>query len=365
MKRVNVNLGSRSYPIFIGAGISVRTGRIVAGLDIGTDAYVITNPLIQKKYGAALAASLRKAGLSVRFKNIADTEQSKSLSTAAAVLKDLAAFDKRKHIFIVALGGGVVGDLAGFVAAVYKRGIPYIQMPTTLLAQVDSSIGGKTAVDLPEGKNLVGAFYQPRAVITDVALLKSLHARQLRQGLAEVIKYGLIRDRQLFSYIENNMRRILSHDQAALTHIVERCSRIKAGIVSRDEREKKSLRTLLNFGHTIGHAIEAACDYCDYGHGEAVALGMLVAADISRQMRMLGEKAQERITRLIKAAGLPIKLRGVSLQKIISIHYRDKKFMAGKNRFVLLQAIGKAKVVSNVSLLIIQQAIKGSGTFNC
>ncbi|MFA5100422.1 MAG: 3-dehydroquinate synthase [Candidatus Omnitrophota bacterium] len=358
MKTIRVNLGARSYPIHIGTGILRSAGRLLAAQAIGSDAYIITNTTVQKKYGVLLLSSLQSAGISARVKYIADTEKAKSLATAAAVLEDLARFDRKKRVFIIALGGGVVGDLAGFVAAIYKRGIPYIHIPTTLLAQVDSSIGGKTAVDLPEGKNLVGAFYQPRAVIADIALLKSLHIRQLRQGMAEVIKYGLIKDRQLFVFAEKNIKRILSGNTQALSYIVGRCAAIKADIVSRDEREERAMRTLLNFGHTIGHAIEAAGAYGAYGHGEAVALGMLVAADISRQMKLLDAKSQERIRQMILSAGLPVKLRGVSLQKIISVHYRDKKFIAGRNRFVLLSGIGKAKVVENVSLLIIQRSLE-------
>jgi 3-dehydroquinate synthase len=358
MKTIKVNLGARSYPVFIGTGILGQAGRLISALAIGTDAYIITNTFIQKKYGALLLSALRMAGIAGRVKCIADTEKSKSLATAAVVLRDLARFDRKKRVFIIALGGGVVGDLAGFVAAIYKRGIPYIQIPTTLLAQVDSSIGGKTAVDLPEGKNLVGAFYQPRAVIADVALLRSLDKRQLRQGIAEVIKYGLIKDRPLFVYLEKNIKQILSGNTGALSFIVGRCAAIKADIVSRDEREERAIRTLLNFGHTIGHAIETAGGYGVYGHGEAVALGMLVAADISRQLKMLDAGSQERIKQLIFKAGLPAKLQGMSLQKIIAVHYRDKKFIAGKNRFVLLEEIGKAKVVTNISLVIIQRSLE-------
>jgi 3-dehydroquinate synthase len=362
MNTIKVNLGSRSYPVLIGSGMLAKCGKIARSLDIGADAYVVTNSLIQKKYGARLVSSLKSAGISSRFKLIADTEKSKSLATASALLNDLAVYDMKKRVFIIAFGGGVVGDLAGFVAALYKRGIPYIQVPTTLLAQVDSSIGGKTAVDLDTGKNLVGAFYQPKAVIADISVLRSLDKRQLRQGVSEVIKYGLIASRQLFSYVEKNMARILAGDTAALSFIVQECSRIKAAVVSADEKEEKSLRTLLNFGHTIGHAIEAGGGYSKYGHGDAVALGMLVAADISVHMNMLDKGSFERIKRAIAGAGLPTRLRGVPLGKIISLHYRDKKFKAGKNRFVLLESIGKAKVVENIRLLIIK---KGSDTIIC
>ncbi|MFA6384629.1 MAG: 3-dehydroquinate synthase [Candidatus Omnitrophota bacterium] len=358
MKTINVNLGARSYPIYIGTGILRQAGRLLAGRRIGSDAYIITNSTISRRYGALLSAALRASGISVRVKRIGDTEKSKSLSTAAAVLEDLARFDRKKSVFIVALGGGVVGDLAGFVAAIYKRGVPYIQVPTTLLAQVDSSIGGKTAVDLPDGKNLVGAFYQPMAVIVDCDLLKSLDVRQLRQGMAEAIKYGLIRDRQLFGYIERNIIRILSGDPEVLLYIVRRCASIKADIVSRDEREERSLRTILNFGHTIGHAIEAAGGYSAYGHGEAVSLGMLAAAYISGQMKLLDTCSLERIKRIILSAGLPAQLRKVSIRKIIFAHYRDKKFIAGRNRFVLLNGIGKAIVAENVSSALIRRSVE-------
>ena len=357
MKTVPVALGRRSYKIHIGAGIISRCGRIVRALGIGSDAYIVTNRRIEKKYGRRLCASLRAAGISWRIKCIPDTEKSKSFATASAVLSDLARYDRMKRVFVIALGGGVVGDLAGFVAAVYKRGVPYIQVPTTLLAQLDSSIGGKTAVDLPAGKNLAGAFYQPRAVIADVSVLASLARRQLRQGMAEAIKYGLIRDAQLFLYIEKNVKRLLSGDAAALSRVIARCCRIKAAIVSADEREEKSLRTILNFGHTIGHAIEAAAGYGRYGHGEAVSLGMLIASDISVHMKMLRPEAYARIERLLKNAGLPVRLRSVPMQKIVSIHYRDKKFKAGRNRFVLLAGIGRAKVAENISLLIIKKSL--------
>ncbi len=366
MKKIRVALKDRSYNIHIGAGIMRQCGHIAARLAVGTDAYVITNRRIQAKYGRTLCASLKAAGISSTVRLIPDTEKSKSFATAAAVLNDLARFDRNRHVFIVALGGGVVGDLAGFIAAVYKRGIPYIQVPTTLLAQIDSSIGGKTAIDLPAGKNLVGAFHQPRAVITDVSALASLGKRQLCQGMAEAIKYGLIRDKRLFLYIEKNIAGLLAKDRRALSFVIARCSSIKADIVSRDEREEKSLRTILNFGHTIGHAIESASGYNRYGHGEAVALGMLVASDISRQMKMITAHDQERIIRLIKAAGLPVRLKGVPFRKIISMHYRDKKFKAGRNRFVLLDGIGRARVVENISLFIIRSTLaKSSGPAIC
>ncbi len=361
MSVITVDLKSRSYPVIIGCGSLRGCGRVVQRLNIGSDAYIVTNPADYRLYGSVVGESLSRAGFTVRIKKVRDSEESKSLECVSGVLSDLASHDAMKSTFIVALGGGVIGDLAGFCAAVYKRGIPYIQIPTTLLAQVDSSIGGKTAVDLKSGKNLVGAYHQPRAVITDVSLLKSLDRRQLANGLAEVIKYGLIRDKELFEYIERNLSHILSCESRAMKYIVERCSAIKAGIVSKDEKETRSLRTILNFGHTIGHAIEAASCYVEFGHGEAVALGMIAACDISRQLGLLDAASVGRIKDLIKRAGLPSTISGVSFKQIVSLHRRDKKFRGRKNRFVLLSGIGKARIVDDISLVIIQKCLKEIG----
>lgn len=223
---------------------------------------------------------------------------------------------------------------------------------------MDSSIGGKTAIDLLEGKNLVGAFYQPRMVFSDIGFLKTLDKRQLRAGLAEVIKYGIIKDKKLFSYLEARYRDVFASKAGALEHIVTSSSRIKAGIVQQDEREEKGIRTILNFGHTLGHAIEAASNFKAYNHGEAIALGMLAASRISQALGMIDKAILARIENLIKGAGLPVKIKKVSLNAIVNAHYRDKKFIGPKNRFVLINAIGRAKVVENVPLEIIRGAIK-------
>jgi len=351
-------LAKRSYQIIIGFGIIKNLARYIRRLNLGTDAYVITNASIKNRYGNSLEKSLKQSGLSVRFKLVPDTEESKSIERASLIIKDLAHYDKAKRIFIVAFGGGVIGDLAGFVASVYKRGVPYLQVPTTLLAQVDSSIGGKTAVDLVEGKNLIGAFYQPRLVLSDVKFLKTLDQRQMRSGLAEVIKYAIIKDEKLFDYLEVRYKDILARRELCLEYIVRRCSFIKAGIVSSDEREETGIRTILNFGHTIGHAIEAAANYKVYNHGEAIAQGMLVASEISKSLGLINPKTAQRIETLIKKVGLPIKIEKVTLDNIIKAHYRDKKFIGLKNRFVLVKGIGKTKIVENVPLLIIKEAIK-------
>jgi 3-dehydroquinate synthase len=358
MKIIRVNLKKNSYNIIVGSDTLSRLGEYVKKLKVGSDAYVITNASIKKKYGRALEKTLKASGFKVKFRLVGDTEESKSIRTSSLVIQDIVRYDKRRRIFIIAFGGGVIGDLAGFVASIYKRGIPYIQIPTTLLAQVDSAIGGKTAVDLGEGKNLIGAFYQPRLVFSDVSLLRSLEKRQIRSGLAEVIKYGIIKDRQLFLYLEKRLKEALALKLGALEYIVKRCSSIKAAIVSRDEREEKGLRTILNFGHTVGHAIEAASDYKAYNHGEAIALGMLIASGISRRLNLIDRTVSQRIEGLIKAAGLPARIERIPLQRIINAHYRDKKFIGLKNRFVLIKGIGKTRIVENVPLKVIEEEIK-------
>ncbi len=358
MHTLKLKLKKQSYDIAIGNKTLGLLGKYLQKLNIGQDAYVITNTFLKNKYGSQLKRGLIKSGFTVKFKTVPDTEKSKSIETAASLIKDITAYDKKRKIFIIAFGGGVVGDLAGFTASIYRRGIPYIQVPTTLLAQVDSSIGGKTAVDLSQGKNLVGAFYQPRLVFTDTALLKSLDARQVRAGLAEVIKYGIIKDARLFKFMEDNYKDILSLKPSALEFIITRCSKIKADVVSLDEKEEKGIRTILNFGHTIGHAIEAASGFKGYNHGEAIALGMLTASDISAQLGLTSIAATQRIEDLITAVGLPIKIQKIPFLKIIKMHYHDKKFTGSQNRFVLIKGIGRTKIVKNIPLEIIRQALK-------
>lgn len=358
MHILKLNLKKSPYNIIIGSDILNHLGKYVCKLNIGCDAYVITNAFIKNKYGGLLNKILKESGFTVRFKVVPDTEKSKSIEVATLVIKDIMHYDKKRRIFIVAFGGGVIGDLAGFIASIYKRGVPYVQVPTTLLAQVDSSIGGKTAIDLSQGKNLVGAFYQPRIVFSDVNILRTLDKRQVQSGLAEVIKYGIIKDAGLFNYLEKSYQEILDLKLAALTFIVMRASQIKAKIVRQDEREEKGIRTILNFGHTIGHAIEAAARYKGYNHGEAVALGMLVASDISKKLNLINNATAQRIENLITAVGLPVKIEKASLGEIIKMHYHDKKFTGSQNKFVLVKSIGKTKVVRNIPLKIIRQALK-------
>jgi len=358
MQTIKLNLKRRSYNIIVGSNIIKFLGEYIAKLNIGRDAYIITNASIKNKYGKALNKAIKQSGFTVRFKLVPDAEESKSIGIVSSVIKDIVRYDKKKRIFIVAFGGGVIGDLAGFIASIYKRGVPYIQVPTTLLAQVDSSIGGKTAVDLIQGKNLVGAFYQPRLVFSDVAILKTLSLKQLQSGLAEVIKYGIIKDWQLFAYLEKKYQDIFSLKEPTLEFIVTRCSSIKAKIVQQDEREEKGVRTILNFGHTIGHALEVAGNYKVYNHGEAIALGMLVASDLSKKLKFINNETLQKIENLIKAVGLPTKIQKVSIADIIEAHYRDKKFIGKKSKFVLLENIGMVKVVEKIPPKIIREALR-------
>lgn len=357
MKIIKINLKKRSYNIIVGSDAISHLGKYLLRLNLGRDAYIITNTSIKSRFGNTLSRILKKSKFNFCFKAIPDTEESKSIKIFSSCLQGLADFDRGRRAFVIAFGGGVVGDLSGFVASVYKRGAPFIQVPTTLLAQVDSSIGGKTAIDLPQGKNLAGAFYQPRLVLSDIKFLKTLSLRQMRSGLAEVIKYAVIEDKNLFFYLEKRHKQVLEQKPRALEYTVARCSLIKANIVQRDEREERGLRTILNFGHTIGHAIEAASHYRIYNHGEAIALGMLVAVDISRALLMIGEDTRLRIEGLIKAVGLPHRIRGISLGAIINAHYRDKKFIGPKNRFVLIRGIAKTEIIENIPLRIIEAAL--------
>ena len=356
--KVPVRLKDKPYDIVIGYDLMAQFPKAIQGLGLGKDALIITHPSIERLYGLKLFAALKKAGYTVKTLTVPEGEKSKSAACALSLLKDISVDDVKKEIFVIALGGGVVGDLAGFVAAIYKRGVPYVQVPTTLLAQIDSSIGGKTAIDLPTGKNLVGAFYQPSLVFTDTKVLKTLSKRQVRNGLAEAIKYGVLGDPQLFKYIESNHSKFLKGDSAVMNFIVKRCAAIKARIVAADEKETKGLRTILNFGHTVGHAVEAGARFDQYHHGESVGLGMRVAARISVSLGLLKTVDEQRINQLISSVGLPTKITGVPLARILDLMQHDKKFSAGHNRFVLAHKIGKVSVVRDVPQPVIIQAIQ-------
>ncbi len=359
MRKIRVRLKDRSYDILIGRGLLKSLGLFVKKLNIGRDAVVVTNSRILRLYGDIVKRSFKKSGITVRFETVPGSEKAKSVGIMAGLLNRISRYDKNKNIFLVALGGGVIGDLTGFVASAYKRGIPYIQIPTTLLGQVDSAIGGKTAIDLSSAKNLAGAVYQPKLVLSDIALLKSLPDRELKNGLAEVIKYGMIKDRELFSFIEKNIEKILRQNPAALEHIVSRSTEIKRAFVEKDEFDKKNIRAILNFGHTLGHALEAASKYSGrYAHGEAVAIGMLAAADIALRSGIARNVPDIiRLRRLVHSCGLPVKAAKIKPGAIWDAQLHDKKHSGRKNKFILPIAIGEVGIFECVPDKILRLSI--------
>lgn len=357
MKTIRVKLTRHPYSIHVGPRTLAKLPGLVKKLKIGSDALIVTTPILKSLFGEKLKKTLREAGLGCLFLTIPDSEKSKNAKRAFHLIEKITAFDRNKKLFLIAFGGGVVGDLTGFVAAIYKRGIPYLQVPTTLLAQIDSSIGGKTAIDTAFGKNLVGAFYQPRLVLSDTTLLETLPLKQLRSGLAEGVKYALIKDKLLFSFLRKNYKKILRHDGAALSFLILRCAAIKAAVVAQDEYDRKDKRIILNFGHTFGHAIEAASRY-KISHGEAVSLGMVCAARLSRDLGILAAGVFEKIVRLLKNIGIPTRLPPIKTQDILKMIAYDKKFKRGKNRFVLLKEIGRTIVREDIAQAAIRKAVE-------
>jgi len=355
MKKVKVRLGNNSYLIYIGSGILRQTGQRLKENGFTGSLVIITNPIVKGLYGDTLEQELTKESFRITILQVPDGEEQKSLEVAGRLYTGLTNCSAERITPILALGGGVIGDLAGFVAATYLRGVPLIQIPTTLLAQVDSSIGGKVAVDHGQLKNRIGAFYQPRLVITDVATLKTLDAKTLIDGLAEVIKYGVIRDKGLLTYIEDNLDKIKSLDDGALEEIVFRSAKIKAEIVEKDEKDS-GLRAILNYGHTVGHAIESASDF-KVEHGTAVAIGMLAAARISNQMGILDKNELLKLNRLIQRAGLPAKMPNLKAEEIIQAITHDKKVLRGKVRFILPKSLGSVFITDEVSLSLVEQIL--------
>ena len=336
---VTVDLGTRSYPILIGSGL--LDGSELAGRLDGPSVMVVTNVTVAPLY---LERVLDRLGRRQAFVvELQDGEEHKDLDAVRRIIDALAEGRAARDTTVIALGGGVVGDIAGFAAACYMRGLPFIQVPTTLLAQVDSSVGGKTGVNHPRGKNLVGAFHQPRLVLIDTDTLETLPDRELRAGLAEVIKHGAIADAEFFAWLEQNMDELLARDAGALAHAIRRCCEIKAAVVAEDEREQ-GRRAILNFGHTFGHAIENSVGYGEWLHGEAVAAGMILAAELSG----LGDDERQRLRRLVAAAGLPTEPPGIGAARLREAMGMDKKVQGNRLRFVLLRELGQAFVEANV-----------------
>jgi 3-dehydroquinate synthase len=345
VQTLQVDLGQDSYPILIGSGLLTNRELLDAQVS-GRDLLIVTNTTVAKLYLSKLTASFAQRRIAECI--LPDGEQHKTLQTAGWVFDALVANKLNRDATVLALGGGVIGDIAGFAAACYQRGIGYVQVPTTLLAQVDSSVGGKTGVNHPGGKNLIGAFYQPRAVIADTDALATLPDRELKAGLAEVIKYGCVWDPLLFDWLDRHTPELLSRDAAALTYAISRSCEIKATVVARDERER-DLRAILNFGHTFGHAIEAATGYDTYLHGEAVSLGMLIAADLSQRLGLIDSAVVARLRDLLARTGLPTKAPQIGAAKAYELMQMDKKVVSGALRLVLLEKLGRAIITAQFS----------------
>ena len=366
IRKVRVELGERSYDIIIEPGLLSQAGEEMAGLGEFSQVVVITNPTINRLYGRRVLGSLQGSGLKSVVLQVPAGERQKSLSRSGKLYDSLLKLGADRKSALLVLGGGVIGDLAGFVAATYMRGIDLIQVPTTLLAQVDSSVGGKVAVNHPGAKNLVGAFYQPRVVLIDPQVLATLPRRELRAGMAEVIKCGVVADGRLFEYLEGHLvdllpvRRHGEPERAASRYVILRCCEIKAEVVGRDEREQSGYRAILNFGHTVGHAIEALIGYGRCRHGEAVAIGMAVAARLAERMGLWAGEAADRLIRLIEHARLPTRLPELPVDDVINTMWSDKKAVAGHLRMVLPVKLGAVKVVDEVPLELLREVLAES-----
>jgi 3-dehydroquinate synthase len=343
VQTLKVDVGRSPYLITIGGGLLGNPALVESQIP-GKDLMIVTDTTVARLYLPALRAALGERR-NIQECILAEGEQQKTLQTVSWIFDALVGQRFNRDAVVLAFGGGVVGDIAGFAAACYQRGVRYVQIPTTLLAQVDSSVGGKTGVNHSGGKNLIGAFHQPIAVIADTATLESLPEREVSAGIAEVIKYGCIWDLELLGWLDNNMSQLRAREPEALTHAIYRSCAIKAAVVAQDEREE-GLRAILNFGHTFGHAIEAATGYEVYLHGEAVGLGMLMAADLSRRLGLIDTPARDLIHTLVRRAGLPIEAPRIGAARALELMKMDKKVLAGAVRLVLLERLGNATVLS-------------------
>jgi len=355
---VKVRLGRRSYEIQIGSGLRQRLGIECARLNLSQRCAIICDSNVRPRFADTVRRALTKAGFIPLLVSLPAGERTKNVKNLEICYDQLAAHRLERKSFIIALGGGVVGDLAGFVAASYLRGISLIQVPTTLLAQVDSSVGGKVGVNLKAGKNLVGAFYQPRFVLCDLETLRTLPDREFRAGMAEVIKYGIIYDAALFEKLERDLPKIMARETRSLEFVIARCCEIKADVVQQDETET-GLRAILNFGHTIGHALEAISHYGKYLHGEAISLGQVAAAWLSVQVTGLPVKEAERIRTLFDRTGLPTKVRLTKAQRrrLLRAMLLDKKVAQGEIKFVLARRIGQVQFGCKVPARLIEKSL--------
>ncbi|MFC1514351.1 3-dehydroquinate synthase [Candidatus Omnitrophota bacterium] len=357
MKKITVRL-KKPYAIYIGQNASLDLKQRAKSLNLGNYGVVITNKTIYSLYKKRIPRIFgRNKEVSFKFHVLPDTEKAKSFGSVLKIIDDVAKTSYEKRVFFVCWGGGVIGDLGAFTASIYKRGCPVVQMPTTLLAQIDSAIGGKTAIDLKVAKNLVGSFWQPDLVLSDVSFLKTLQPSQIKEGLAEAIKYGLIKDKQLFTFLEKDYAALLAKNPAKLLKLVCRCTAIKQKVVEIDEQEEKGIRTILNFGHTVGHALEASSNY-RLSHGKAIALGMIAALRVSEQEGLLQDATiLPRVIKMIKHAGLPVR-QTLNTAKVMRALKKDKKFIRGKMRMVLLKKIAAVRVKEGVKAESVKAGIK-------
>ncbi|MCX6005062.1 MAG: 3-dehydroquinate synthase [Chloroflexi bacterium] len=355
MRKLKLKLGIHSYEIVVGWNLLQQLARLLDEAGLRHEIVIITNPVIERLYGDALNQNLIHEGFKLSTLLVPDGEAQKTLAAAEQLYQKLADLRVERSTPILAVGGGVIGDLAGFVAATYMRGLPLVQIPTTLLAQVDSSVGGKVAVDSATIKNKIGAFYQPKLVATDIATLQTLPAVEFSNGLAEVIKYAVIIDKFFFTYLEENMEKLRARDESCLEEVIFRSVKIKAGIVEKDEKDT-GLRNILNFGHTIGHAVESASDF-KIRHGEAVALGMLAAGKMSLKLGLFNEEELNRMKVLIQMAELPARMPDLSFAQVLQALTHDKKIHNGRIRFVLPKSIGEAFISDEVSLSLVEEVL--------
>jgi 3-dehydroquinate synthase len=361
MQKIRVELGERSYDISIGNNILDGIGDALKSLGLSPKVAVVSNPTVLELYGERVSNSIREAGFDLLTVTIPDGEEYKDLLWLQHIYDELLSHKLDRSSALIALGGGVIGDMTGFAASTYMRGIAYIQVPTTLLAQVDSSVGGKTGVNHKLGKNMIGTFWQPRLVWVDIETLRTLPRRELLAGLAEVIKYGVIYDRELFGFLADNKDRILDLDSAALAHIVQRSCEIKAEVVAKDEREA-GLRAILNYGHTIGHAIETVTEYKRFLHGEAVAIGMHLEARLSRMLGLIDEAQVLKIKGVIDSYGLPSeKPASINAHSIFLSMQLDKKAVAGELKFILPEKIGSVRIHKGVSENQLREVLRSPG----
>ena len=357
---VPVKLGARSYRVAVGAGLLAQVGPEISRLGVGRKLALLTDPAIKALYGEIVARSLAGAGFEVTTVLLPEGERAKTLEVAAQTWDRLLEAGLDRGSAVVALGGGAVGDLAGFVAATYMRGVHFVQLPTTLLAQVDASIGGKTAIDHPRAKNLIGAFHQPRLVLADTGALQTLPEREYRSGLAEVIKHGIVLDAAYFDEVERSAAALAKREPETLERIVAGSCRLKASVIERDEQEAE-LRHVLNYGHTIGHAIEAVTGYARFAHGEAVSLGMVAEAGVAERLGLAATETRARQVHLLETMGLPVREVGEAPERVIEAMARDKKGKEGRVPFVLAPEIGRFRIVFDVPKPVILEALAELG----